>query len=774
MHFLNRLSTRLLANYCAGLLLLAGVPSLSGAPQEGPTITSSLSETGTIGHNFSYFISSHPSASAYGAVGLPPDLSFNSGTGYIGGTLNTVGTFDVTLTAQTSSGDATATLRITIGPPDFHGSFPTNVKIGDAFDYHFGASVPATRYSATGLPPGVVLDTSTGQISGVAEISGSYFVTLTAHTSYGDATGQFNLLVAPRITPETPVTSLPFLPGTPGPVMVADPRRPRVYIWTYSALVVVDTESLEVVKTIQMSQPVGDLSLSGDGNKLWIAYAWLSFSDSPYIGSIDLETLTVLPDMAFDFKPLQVREGLEGRLYVVDSKYSVRQVDSATGVSQPPFAAGVWDSYLEISPDRRTLYTADDLVAAPGGGTRLRRFDVSGSSPVLLQEVNISGREIRALAISHNGEHLGVATSSGGLAVLAASDLSKVYGNIPGATSGPLAFSADDTQLFQTNDNTAQISVFNPANGQLRRTINLEGTANGSGMLVDAANSYLFFAGWRLAGGSNLLQVYDVGAPAKSSPPKTLLNVSTRMRTQAGNDALIGGFIIQGAEAKRIVLRALGPTLPLNGRLADPVLQLYDSAGVLAAENDNWNAHRAEVLGTRIPPADEREAALAVTLEPGSYTAVVRSATAASGVALVEVYDLSATSNSKLANISTRGKVEAGDNVMIGGFIIGGVDESATLVVRAIGPSLINAGLDGTLTDPTLEVRDGNGCLLAQDDDWRMFQEAELINTGLAPTDDRESAMLLSLQPGAYTAIVRGKNNSTGIGLVEVYNLEGN
>jgi hypothetical protein len=137
----------------------------------------------------------------------------------------------------------------------------------------------------------------------------------------------------------------------------------------------------------------------------------------------------------------------------------------------------------------------------------------------------------------------------------------------------------------------------------------------------------------------------------------------------------------------------------------------------------------------------------------------------------VELYDLTSDSNSKLANISTRGKVETGDNVMIGGFILGG-DQVTNVAVRAIGPSLINFNIAGALTDPMLEVHNGNGALLAQDDDWRMYQEQALIDSGLAPTDDRESAMILSLQPGAYTAIVRGKNDSSGVGLVEVYNLD--
>src|SRR6202030_3441151 len=154
------------------------------------------------------------------------------------------------------------------------------------------------------------------------------------------------------------------------------------------------------------------------------------------------------------------------------------------------------------------------------------------------------------------------------------------------------------------------------------------------------------------------------------------------------------------------------------------------------------------------------EAVVVATLQPGAYTAVVRGVDDSSGVALVEAYDLTSDSNSKLANISTRGRIETGDNVMIGGFIVGG-NQQTSIVVRGIGPSLANFGVTGALTDPMLEVHDGNGALIAQNDNWRLGQEKQLIASGLAPTDDRESAMLLSLQPGAYTVIVRGKNDTT-------------
>jgi len=174
---------------------------------------------------------------------------------------------------------------------------------------------------------------------------------------------------------------------------------------------------------------------------------------------------------------------------------------------------------------------------------------------------------------------------------------------------------------------------------------------------------------------------------------------------------------------------------------------------------------------------DARESAILQTLSPGAYTAVVRGKDDTSGIGLVEVYDLDATVGSKLANISSRGFVNTADNVVIGGFIVGGGlgtngSGSAKIVVRGIGPSLTQAGVPGALQDPTLELHDANGGTLATNDNWKEAQQTDLQTTGLAPTDDRESAILAILTQGNYTAIVRGKDNTTGVGLVEVYNVQ--
>jgi CSLREA domain-containing protein len=247
----------------------------------------------------------------------------------------------------------------------------------------------------------------------------------------------------------------------------------------------------------------------------------------------------------------------------------------------------------------------------------------------------------------------------------------------------------------------------------------------------------------------------------------TLANLSTRLRSERGDNVLIGGFIISGSQPKKLMIRGIGPSLPLQERLANPVLELFNSSGEIIAANDNWNdaPNRQEILDSSIAPSHELESAILVTLQPDAYTARVRGVDDATGVALAELYDLDRTSASKLANISTRGRVQTGDDVMIGGFIVVGAD-SERVVIRAIGPSL---PMSGALQDPLLELYDANGTLLRTNDNWRDEQEAEITATGIPPRHDAESAIVATLFPAAYTAVVRGKSNTTGVALVEVY-----
>ena len=256
---------------------------------------------------------------------------------------------------------------------------------------------------------------------------------------------------------------------------------------------------------------------------------------------------------------------------------------------------------------------------------------------------------------------------------------------------------------------------------------------------------------------------------------------------------VIGGFIVQGTEPKKVVIRAIGPELTQHGvpnALANPTLELHDGTGALIASNNNWATtiiggiitmnQVAAIRASGYAPSDLRESAMIVNLPPGNYTAIVRGVDNTTGVALVEVYDLSPAPNSILDNISTRSFVQTGDNVMIGGVIVQGT-QPRRVIVRAIGPELTQYGVPNPLADPTLELHDSTGALIASNDNWQhtihrrdhhQRPGRRDSHSGHAPTDPRESAIIANLPPGNYTAIVRGVNNTTGVGLVEVYDLD--
>jgi hypothetical protein len=249
------------------------------------------------------------------------------------------------------------------------------------------------------------------------------------------------------------------------------------------------------------------------------------------------------------------------------------------------------------------------------------------------------------------------------------------------------------------------------------------------------------------------------------------------MRVQTGDNVGIGGFIITGTVPKHVLLRAIGPSLTqfgVPGALADPALELHGPGAFVTITDDNWRddlVQEAAIIADGIPPSNDLESAIDATLTPGAYTAIVRGNGDTSGVALVEVYDLSQAVLAKLANISTRAFVSTGDNIVIAGFLLGGNNGDDGIIVRGIGPSLAAFGVANALPDPTLELRDGNGALLVANNDWQddSAQAAELTAAGLALTNQLESGIAMTLPPGLYTALLAGLNNSTGIGLVEVY-----
>lgn len=242
---------------------------------------------------------------------------------------------------------------------------------------------------------------------------------------------------------------------------------------------------------------------------------------------------------------------------------------------------------------------------------------------------------------------------------------------------------------------------------------------------------------------------------------------------------MIAGFIITGKIPKAVVIRGLGPSLTGSGvsadLLADPIVELRSSAGIVLAKNDNWkDDQRSLIEGTVFQPSDDRESVILSTLPPGAYTAILKGVGNTTGVGTIEVYDNNQAAASELANISTRGFVQTGQNVMIGGFMLGSTTGNSRVAVRGLGPSLANFGLSNVLADPTLELHNGNGTIMITNDDWTSdaVSAAQLTANGLAPSNPKESGIFTTLPPGTYTAVLQGTNSGTGVALIEVYNLK--
>ena len=270
----------------------------------------------------------------------------------------------------------------------------------------------------------------------------------------------------------------------------------------------------------------------------------------------------------------------------------------------------------------------------------------------------------------------------------------------------------------------------------------------------------------------NIPNVLGGWKPDEAGDRTHLLNVSTRVFVQDGDSVGIGGFIVGGADAKKVVLRGLGPSLAQSGiadPLSDPRLKLFDSAGNLLAVNEGWTSQHDELVAAGLAPAHERDSAMVATLTPGAYTVVLESSSQSPGTGLFELYDL-APLNSETKNLSTRGRVGTGDHSMVAGFAIGG-DRPSRVIVRAIGPSLAAYGISDPLLDPTLELHAADGSLMFSNDNWRS-QEELIVASGLPPSHDAEAAIIATLNPGSYTAILRGAGDTVGNALVEVFRLQ--
>lgn len=250
-------------------------------------------------------------------------------------------------------------------------------------------------------------------------------------------------------------------------------------------------------------------------------------------------------------------------------------------------------------------------------------------------------------------------------------------------------------------------------------------------------------------------------------------NLSTRLRVEGGENVGIAGFVVSGNNPKRVLVRSLGPSLAAFGvsaPLANPSLELRDAGQNLLASNDSWkSAQQSQISASGFAPSNDAEPAIVATLNPGSYTAIVRGSDSGTGVSIVEVYDLELSGSSYPINVATRGIVRTGENVMIGGFVL---PSQKKVIVRAIGPSLTAFGITGALANPSIELKNSGGVTVASNDSWKSTQQAEIQASGFAPTNDAEAAIVATLPAGSYTAIVTGVGGTAGVALFEVYDLD--
>ena len=415
-----------------------------------------------------------------------------------------------------------------------------------------------------------------------------------------------------------------------------------------------------------------------------------------------------------------------GFLYAADSASGSIFKYAPDGSPGPPFAIGVSGPFgLVFDP-------SGNLFVSEVNTNSILKFTSAGVKTTFAMGFH----QPLGIALAPSGDIYEVDFASGSIFKVSPAGMSSPFAV---GLSAPRHIAVNPAgNVFATNFGTSEIFVFTPAGA---RTTFASGIGAG-GLAFEPSNS-------------------------------RLSNISTRALVETGNHVLIGGFVISGSGGKQVLLRAIGPTLAnsmVPNPLQDPVLSLHDTTMEIA-NNDNWqSAANSSQIPSALKPTDARESAILATLQPGSYTAIVSGKGGTSGVALVEVYDLQGAGSSQLANISTRGVVQTGDFVMIGGFISAGPAGSSTeVLIRAKGPSLAQFGITDALADPTLRVFNGNGVVINSNDNWKDTQQAQIAATGNAPTNDLESAILITLAPGNYTAIVSGKNGGTGVGQVEVF-----
>jgi hypothetical protein len=688
---------------------------------------------------------------------LPGGVKFvdnGDGTATLSGTpgngLGLVGDYALTFTASNGvAPNATQNFTLTITrPPLILSVNNATFVVGTAntFTITTRNTHPKTTLSFTGsLPGGVTFvpnNNGSATLSGtpVAGSQGIYFLTITASNgSHPDSVQVFTLTVQNA----APVTHAPTITSAANTTFT------------------VGTEGTFTIHTT--GTPTSSIALSGT------LPDWLTFVDNTD-GSA---TLDGIPDPGGP------------------ASYSLT-ITATNGIA--PDAMQSFTLFVNNPPPAIT--TADNTTFVVG---TFGSFTVRTSPPDPSATVNYTGTLPSGINVTPNGDGTATIdgtpsagsegsypiniTASNGTLPDATQTFTITVQDVPPVLEAPAITSDPSTSFTVGTGGTFTITT----TGSPTPTLTLDGAQPAWLSFVDNTDGTATLSGTPDAG-SDLSYSFTITARNGVSPVATqdftlritptpagaqLVNVSTRLLIQTGGKVGIGGFIITGPDPKKVLIRGIGPTLAsfgISNALQDPMLELHDGTGAVLISNDDWKTpQQAAVEATGFAPPDDRESAILLTLQPGNYTVIQSGKNGTTGVGLIEVYDVDVLSASQLSNISTRGLVQTGNNVMIGGFVVSGASGSINLIVRALGPTLTSFGVANALSDPTLQLYNGNGTAIAFNNNWKDSQQTEIHNSGRQPPNDLESAIAVTASPGHYTAIVRGNNNTTGVGLFEVY-----
>jgi hypothetical protein len=513
--------------------------------------------------------------------------------------------------------------------------------------------------------------------------------------------------------------------------------------------------------------------------------------------------------MARFSSPIGLAVGPGGNIFVADSdNNTIRKITPAGMVTTVAGLAGVTGSADGVGASARfngprgvAVDNSGNIFVADTFNDTIRKITPAGSVSTFAGLAGAPGSANGSGSAARFDQPRGVAVDAAGKVYVADSvndtirvitptavvstlaGLAGVSGSADGVGSASRFFGPVGIQV----DDTGNVFVADTVNDTIRKITPADVVTTLGGLPVisgsaDGAGSNARFASPQgvAVNSENKIFVSDTGNNTirVGGSVSQLQNISTRARVETEQNVMIGGFIITGQTPKTVIVRAIGPSLEQAGLvdvLADPMLELHDKDGALITSDDNWQddpVQKTLITATGLAPQNSLESAIVATLTPSNYTAIVSGKSGGTGIGLIEIYDLDQAGDSHLANISTRASVMTGNNVMIGGFIVGGGVSGAQVLIRAIGPTLTPLGVSGALSDPTLELHDSNGDLVSTNDNWRDSDEAAIEATGLSPKDDAESAILAELPAAGYTTIVSGKNGSTGVALVEVYALQ--